>query len=113
MEWYIYDLETGVPLLASAKEAAEFRKTHHHAIKQTSLANCWISTVFLGLDHAHGGGPPVLFETMVFPSHGDWGEIDGDRYHSRAEALEGHERMVEKHLSPMEELAQVGEKNDE
>jgi hypothetical protein len=25
-----------------------------------------VSTVFLGLDHAWAGGPPLLFETMVF-----------------------------------------------
>lgn len=25
-----------------------------------------VSTVFLGLDHGFGDGPPVLFETMVF-----------------------------------------------
>ena len=25
-----------------------------------------ISTVFLGLDHSFGGGPPQLFETLVF-----------------------------------------------
>lgn len=28
----------------------------------------WVSTVFLGTDMSHGmGGPPLLFETMVFP----------------------------------------------
>lgn len=26
----------------------------------------WISTVFLGLDHSWNGGPPLIFETMVF-----------------------------------------------
>lgn len=25
-----------------------------------------VSTVFLGLDHNHWGGPPILFETMIF-----------------------------------------------
>lgn len=25
-----------------------------------------VSTVFLGFDHAHLGGPPLLFETMIF-----------------------------------------------
>ena len=27
-----------------------------------------VSTVFLGLDHGYSGGPPMLFETMVFDS---------------------------------------------
>jgi hypothetical protein len=26
----------------------------------------YVSTVFLGLDHQYGDGPPLLFETMVF-----------------------------------------------
>lgn len=25
-----------------------------------------VSTVWLGLDHGYGGGPPIIFETMVF-----------------------------------------------
>ena len=32
-----------------------------------------ISTVFLGLDHQFGSGPPLLFETLVFG-----GELDGE-----------------------------------
>jgi hypothetical protein len=28
----------------------------------------WVSTVWLGLDHSFGSGPPVIFETMVFPA---------------------------------------------
>jgi hypothetical protein len=47
-----------------------------------------VSTVFLGLDHNFGGGgPPVLWETMILG-----GPLDGyqRRYSSRAAALEGH-----------------------
>lgn len=32
----------------------------------------WVSTVFLGLDHSYGTGPPLLFETMVFPRWPAW-----------------------------------------
>jgi hypothetical protein len=53
-----------------------------------------VSTVFLGLDHSFGGGPPVLFETMVF------GMPDGseyqDRYHTWQEAEAGHREVVRK-----------------
>ena len=38
------------------------------------LGNVRISTVFLGLDHAFGDGPPMLFETMVFG-----GVLDGEQ----------------------------------
>jgi hypothetical protein len=51
-----------------------------------------ISTVWLGLDHGWGGGPPLIFETMVFggPMSGEM-----DRYSTEAQAVEGHARMVE------------------
>ena len=51
-----------------------------------------VSTVFLGLDHAFGDGPPLLFETMVFHD-GDGREQD--RYSTWDEAMAGHQRMVE------------------
>lgn len=51
-----------------------------------------ISTVWLGLDHQIGDGPPLIFETMIF--------IDGERDHpfdqsqwrwsTEPEALEAH-----------------------
>ena len=47
-----------------------------------------VSTVFMGIDHSFGEGPPLLWETMTFP--------DGDiceRYSSHQDALEGHERI--------------------
>jgi hypothetical protein len=57
-----------------------------------------VSTIFLGLDHAFGDGPPVLFETMVFG-----GEHNGDqrRYCTWAEAEIGHMELVEE-LTPAE-----------
>ncbi len=50
-----------------------------------------VSTVFLGLDYSFGQGKKDLFETMIFG-----GEHNGymDRYETKAEALEGHERAV-------------------
>ncbi len=52
-----------------------------------------VSTVFLGLDHSFGEGPPLIFETMVFG-----GELDQEceRYTTETEALFGHDRMVAK-----------------
>jgi hypothetical protein len=66
-----------------------------------------VSTVFLGLDHRFGDGPPVLWETMVFGAPklrelfgrermirddlGDqFDQLGQRRYTSRAEALQGH-----------------------
>lgn len=52
-----------------------------------------VSTVFLGMDHQWGQGPPLLFETMVFggPMHDET-----DRYSTWEDAEDGHRRMVER-----------------
>lgn len=36
-------------------------------VAKTDVGNLWVSTVFLGLDHSFGEGPPILFETWSFP----------------------------------------------
>ncbi len=57
----------------------------------------WVSTVWIGLDHRFSDdGPPLIFETMVFPAKGEMGELDADRYSTEAEARAGHAAMVEK-----------------
>lgn len=50
-----------------------------------------VSTVFLGMDHAFGFGPPVLWETMVFG-----GKLDKAmwRYGTRRAARLGHDAVV-------------------
>lgn len=52
-----------------------------------------VSTVFLGLDHQYGDGPPLLFETMVFG-----GPLDGEmiRCSSYEAAEEMHKTMLER-----------------
>ena len=50
-----------------------------------------VSTIFLGLDHRWGDGPPLLFETMVFRA----GEaVEQERYSTYHDAEQGHEAMV-------------------
>jgi hypothetical protein len=51
-----------------------------------------VSTVFLGIDHQFGEGPPVVFETMIFG-----GRHDGyqDRYATWDRAIEGHKLAVD------------------
>lgn len=53
-----------------------------------------VSTVWLGIDHRFGGdGPPLIFETMVFPA-GSLSEVDMVRYSTEAEAIAGHDQIV-------------------
>lgn len=62
-----YRLEGKTPVPA---DIGSFKIEH---IEQTEKDNTKVSTVFLGIDHSFGyGGPPVLFETMIFG-----GEQDG------------------------------------
>jgi hypothetical protein len=57
-------------------------------LKQTKVGDRVVSTVFLSINHAFDDGPPVLWETMVFP------EGDCRRYTTHKDALEGHEELV-------------------
>ncbi|QIG76032.1 hypothetical protein EVC24_011 [Rhizobium phage RHph_I4] len=54
-----------------------------------------LSTVFLYLDHSSVmGGPPVLFETMWFPTGDNASSEIQERYHTWDEALAGHMRIA-------------------
>lgn len=72
--------------------------TSDRVVAKTELldGSATVSTVFLGLDHQFlDGGPPHIFETMVFG-----GELDSeqDRYSTWAEAEAGHDEMVSRVL---------------
>ena len=46
----------------------------------------------MGLDHAFMGGPPLLFETMIFGGEHDQFQ---ERYSTWEEAMAGHKKAVE------------------
>lgn len=58
---------------------------------RTEVGDATVSTVYLGLDHSFGDGPPLIFETMVFggPLHGEC-----YRYATAEEARGGHTATV-------------------
>jgi hypothetical protein len=69
-----------------------------YIVKQETIGEYWISTVFLGLDHRLGDGLPLVFETMVFRNQRD---EDGsrpivwcERSSTWDEAEEGQERAA-------------------
>ena len=71
-------------------------------VAETTIGDAWVSTVWMGIDHSFGQGPPVIFETMIFRAKDATGELpaaidDADyqeRYCTEAEALAGHDRAV-------------------
>jgi hypothetical protein len=72
---------TDDPLVAFGRDA-------NHRVALTERGGIKVSTVFLATDHAWDGGPPLLFETMIFG--GDHDE-DQWRYSTWDEAVAGHE----------------------
>jgi len=92
-DYYILDGHKAVPtdLLTWAKYIETRREGRH--VADEKVGDVRISTVFLGLDHAFGGGPPLLFETMVFGGEHDQ---EMDRYTTWEQAEAGHKAMVAK-----------------
>lgn len=65
----------------------------------TTVGPYAVSTVWLGADHSFGtGGPPLIFETMVFATEGGTADLSHDldcrRYATEDEARRGHEEFV-------------------
>jgi len=96
MSIHYYDRE-GEPITETLTWAKKFEDRAYKRVAETLLANGrWVSTVWIGLDHQMGVGPPLIFETMVFPSKDDMSDIDVERYSTEAEAIRGHTVMCDK-----------------
>jgi hypothetical protein len=67
----------------------------------TPWRSIWVSTVWLGLDHGWGDGPPLIFESMIFFQDGPhpWVDEEMDRYSTEAQALVGHVAMSERWIA--------------
>lgn len=67
-------------------------QTANRRVREDLLAGgVRVSTVFLGLDHSYGDGPPLLFETMVFGGPLDQ---EQDRCATWEDAEQMHEKLV-------------------
>ena len=81
-------MEQWVTLFDTQQQREDYRR-----VGSTQVGQVWVSTVWLGLNHSYGSGPPLIFETMAFGPH-SWAELFVDRYSTEAEALAGHEKIV-------------------
>ena|SRR6266516_420553 len=89
---YILDGHTSVPCADLTTWGRWLQTAPNRVIARTTVRDgVEVSTVFLGLNHRFGDGPPLLFETMVFRD-GQGEEMD--RYSTWDEAVAGHEAMV-------------------
>jgi hypothetical protein len=74
--------------------------------RRTEVDDAEVSTVWLGVDHRRGDGPPLFWETIIFG-----GEHSGDqwRYSSKEAALAHHDQIVAA-LRDVRELPVGGER---
>jgi len=87
--WYILDKENK-PVKSTIIQYGEWIEANpeRKAVKQEHIGDIYVSTVFLGLDHAWNSNIPVLWETMIFGGEHDQYQ---ERYTSYEDALEGHQ----------------------
>lgn len=86
-----YDME-GRPI--GMEEYARLFESEERIIGRTELpGGCRVSTVWLGLDHSFGTGPPLIFESMVFGPDTST-DLDMMRYSTREQAELGHSELV-------------------
>lgn len=72
-------------------------------IDQDWIGKTFVSTVFLSTDHGWNNDVPIVFETMVFVDPElSITEEDCDRYATYAEAVAGHQKMLEKWKAKLE-----------
>lgn len=108
----VYYDRQGKPLSRAKYLALAAEKDYARLLEstiQTPIGPLWVSTVWLGIDHNHGGhGPPVIFETMIFKvrKDGSTGFFDDEsldeslpvptmeRYQTESEAFAGHRRIL-------------------
>jgi hypothetical protein len=62
------DGHTPIPEPNMTKWLAWFGKAERQVLRDEFPNGITVSTVFLGTDHGWGIAPPLLFETMIFPS---------------------------------------------
>jgi hypothetical protein len=84
------------PYPVTIKEAIKlYKNPEMKIVKQDTIDDVFISTVFLGMDHSWSNKPghkPVLWETMIFG--GEYSEYQ-ERYTSHHDALEGHQKAID------------------
>ncbi len=91
LDYILDDQGNAVPAPSLEAWGEFFEQRDKRRLARDEVGDIVISTVFLGLDHSWGQGPPVLWETMIFGGkHDEYQE----RYTSRDDALAGHRHAV-------------------
>lgn len=73
-----------------------FQNRDYKVIQQDVVNGQFISTVWLGINHAMSDERIAIFESMVFPED-SMSEEECVRYATESEALAGHQTLLEKY----------------
>lgn len=80
----VYILDGKVVKPATCAEWIDWFDLSDKHVAQDHVAEVLINTVFLGLDHGDGEGPPLLFETII------WGREESEWCSTWDQAIEQH-----------------------
>ena len=99
----LVDLRTWYAWMCEEKERDPWLQRRLVALTQVN-SEIKVSTVFLGMDHNFLGGPPEIFETMVFG-----GPLADEcvRYSTWAQAEQGHAVIVDRVQAAIERGADI------
>ena len=84
------------------EEMLEKKRIRYTEIPETGVC---VSTVWLGLDHQFGDGPPLIFETMVFGLPDEMEIME--RYSTEEQAIEGHWQVVQSLVGNAVDIGQI------
>ncbi len=93
MRYFLDD--DGVVSVANGRSYEDWARSYEKSKKvaRTQVGPCDVSTVFLGTDHGYNAFKPIVFETMIFGENSVFDSYQ-ERYCTRIEALEGHQRAI-------------------
>jgi hypothetical protein len=99
-----YLLKDKEVIACNEKEYDEWRKSLEYVwhIGDDTINNYRVSTIFMGRGHNFWGGPPLVFETMVFGHNKEI--LEQERYSTYEEAEKGHKEMIEKYLNKRKKM---------
>lgn len=91
MDKYTLEGTTPVPAV-DLMTWAKWYEAANRTVAESNIGDHLVSTVFLGMDHGFGDGPPLLFETMVFKGASN-SDLWCERCSTWEEAVAMHERV--------------------
>lgn len=97
MKYYVLNDDYSIREANDMNEWSKFFQVGREAshLKHNFSDGSYLSTIFLGIDHGYdfNGGPPILFESMLFTGEGE--EEYQERFATYAEAKASHDRYVQ------------------